>query len=321
MPRSGTTLLFGVAAAHSDFAWLSQHFRRAPQWPIVSVASRLADLSDIFRKSPEFSLERGPWTEILKFGPSESYPAWERCCGPKFLSDFLLRVRATDVERTATRALAGDVLLYQGKTRFGTKITGPARLAYLTSIFSDALFVHVIRDGRTVTESLMRQSFWRDTYRLTSPAWTGGLSEAELNQWREEFNSSPPGLAALQWRAVLRQARREAVEASIQGRYAEVRFEDFLTHPHNVLDEIVTFCGLPGDERPHRFLDKRVQLRAAKPVWKERFSAQEVSMLNDILGVELAELGYRRDGTVEPRGAPFLRRAVTGSGLAKSSAG
>jgi hypothetical protein len=303
MPRSGTTLLFGVFAAHPALAWLSQHFRRAPRWPVVATASRLADLSMAFRKSPQYSMERGPLREIARFGPSEAYEAWEAVAGYRFPRSFLLGVQATDGERRATRDLAEAVVRYQGKQRFATKITGPARLGYLSSIFPDARFVHVIRDGRSTVESLMRVEFWRDTYRMTSPAWSGGLSEHDLARWRGEYGGSPLVLAAIEWEAVVRLARAEAAAEGLEDRYLEVRFEDFLTDPHRVLSELADFCHLPDDPVPHEFLERRVPLRSGTPRWRKAFAAEEVAVLEEIFGDTLKELGYELDGRAAPRGA------------------
>jgi omega-hydroxy-beta-dihydromenaquinone-9 sulfotransferase len=308
MPRSGTTLLFGVVAAHPDLAWLSQHFRRAPRWPVVAAASRLADLSDVFRKSPQYSMERGPLREIARFGPSESYEAWERCCGRRFPRDFLLGVRATPQEREATRRLARNVVRYQGKRRFAAKITGPARLGYLKSIFPDARFVHVIRDGRSVVESLMRVGFWRDSYRMTSPAWSGGLSEEDLELWREAYGGSALALAAIEWRTVIRHARTEMAQEGLQDRYVEVRFEDFLSHPHDTLSELASSRWLADDPRPHDFLRRRVPLRGDTPRWRGELSEDDTSLLNEILGATLSDLGYGPDGAVAPRSGTLVRQ-------------
>ncbi len=307
MPRGGTTLLFGVFAAHPELAWFSQHFRRAPRWPAIAAASRLADLSEGFRKSPQYSMDRGPLREAARFGPSEAYEAWELCCGPKFPRDFLLGVEATASERWAARRMARNVVRYQGKGRFATKITGPAKLGYLKSIFPDARFVHVIRDGRSVVESLMRVSFWRDTYRLTSPAWTGGLSEEDLALWHDDYASSPLALAAMEWKSVIRKARAEVAVEGLEDHYVEVRFEDFLSRPHETLSALFASCKLSDDRRPHDFLTRRVPLRSEQPRWGEAFSEGEISMLNDIMGILLDELAYGERGPVASSSGALVR--------------
>ena len=102
--------------------------------------------------------------ERFRVGPSEAYPVWERYCGERFVYDFMLGVKATPEERERVRRLVGKLLRYQGKLRFATKITGPARIGYLASIFPDAQFVWLVRDGRDFVTSALQRG-WFDTSR------------------------------------------------------------------------------------------------------------------------------------------------------------
>jgi len=305
MPRSGTTLLFHVLAARPDLAWFSQHLERAPRFPAVSVVSRLADLTPAARRAIGRSDQHRPWLEKLRVGPSEAYTVWERCCGRRFRYDFLLGTSATADERRRARSTVGRVLRYQGKPRFAAKITGPARVEYLTSIFPDARFVHVIRDGRAVAQSLMRVHFWRDSWRMHEPAWTGGLSDADLAEW-ERFERSPLALAAIQWRVVVRSAREEAAGLA-PDRYAEIRYEDFVASPHRLLDELAATCDLGPSPKSSAFLDSRIALRDMNFQWRERFSDHEIAALDAIMGETLAEHGYGAD-SAQPGGDPSIRR-------------
>ncbi len=290
MGRSGTTVMFEVFAAHPDLAWFSQLFQRLPRFPIVTAFSRAVDWTQWMKKAKSRSDEQRPWLEKLRLGPTEAYAVWERYCGEEFLYDYLLGVEATDAERRRLRHLVSSVIRYQGKQRFAAKITGPARLEYLVSIFPDARFVHVIRDGRAVVRSLMQYPYWRDTWRLNRPAWNGGLGDGELGQW-EAYNHSPLALAAIQWRAVVRSARQEAMRFA-PTRYCEIRYEDFVANPHRALDELTTFCDLRPSARPREFLDRRYELRDMNPRWSAVFDSDELGMLNEVMGTTLEELGY-----------------------------
>lgn len=289
-PRSGTTLVFNTFAARPDLAWFTQHLSRLPRWPAVTVLARLADLNAGLRKSIDRSDRSRGALEKLRVGPSEAYGVWKRCCGERFLFDFLRDEEATDVERQDTRELIGKLLRYEGKDRFATKITGPARIAYLSSIFPDARFVHVIRDGRAVVRSLLEVHFWRGTWREREVAWSGGLTEEELALWRDR-DQSPVVLAALQWRAVVRAARDEA--QLVGDRYAELRYEDFVAEPDAVLDEMTKFCELPPSDRAHDFLARRVDVRDMNVRWREAFEPAEIELLDELIGDELDGPGQR----------------------------
>lgn len=311
MPRSGTTVMFEAMAAHPELGWFSTHLNRFPRLPILLALARVADRRRGFRKAIHRSDQRRSWTRKLRVGPAEAYGVWERCCGEKFTYDFLRGVRATADERRCLRGIVEKALRYEGKPRFATKITGPARIGYLGSIFDDALYVHVVRDGRAVVQSLMNVYFWRDTWRMTEPAWRNGLSAEELERW-QELDSSPLALAAIQWRAVLEGAREEAADVAPAG-YAEIRYEDFVGDPGGVLDELTEHCGLSPSPRPREFIEGRFEIKDMNYQWAARFDPTEIAMLNELLGATLVEFGYSLEAGPRPADGsrvrtPFLTR-------------
>ena len=297
--------MFDALCSHPDIGWFSPQMNRLPRFPAVLLLARLADLNDSLRKSINRSDQRRSWTEKLRVGPAESYGVWQHCCGEKFLFDFLLDVESTEAERRCIRRMVAKALRYEGKERFATKITGPARIRYLASIFDDALFVHVVRDGRAVVQSLMKVHFWKGTWRERQPAWRNGLLERHLARWRE-FERSPLALAAIQWSVVVEGARDEAARFA-PDRYAELRYEDFVADPHRVLDEITAFCGLDRSAKVHEFVDARIEVRDMNFRWAERFDAGEIEMLNELMGDSLASFGYTPDSGPRPLDGPPVR--------------
>jgi omega-hydroxy-beta-dihydromenaquinone-9 sulfotransferase len=316
MGRSGTTVMFQAFAAHPDLAWFSQYLNRQPRFPIVAVLSRIADWSPSMRQATSRSDQHHAWLERLRVGPAEANTVWQRCCGKDFIYGYQLGVQATAAEHRCLRRMVSSVLRYQGKPRFAAKLTGPARLEYLMSIFPDARFVHVIRDGRAVVRSLMRVPFWRDTWRMDRPAWHGGLGDRELGQW-EAYERSPLALAAIQWRAVVRSARQEAARFA-PARYSEVRYEDFIADPHTALDELAGVCDLPSSQAPHQFLEERIELRDMNVQWRSVFTDDELQMLNTVMGDTLEEFEYG-SASAQPRSGeglvtmPFRRQNTIGA--------
>ena len=304
MPRSGTTVIFEVLAARPDLAWFSGHLQRSPRTPALAVLSRMADLSPAMRRSVSRSDQVRPWLERLRVGPVEAYPLWERCCGEKFRYDYLLGASASPRERECVRSTISRVQRYHGKPRFAAKVTGPGRIEYLSSIFPDARFVQVVRDGRAVVQSLMRVPFWNERERMHKPAWRNGLDEVDLGDW-ERHDRSPLALAAVQWRRVLAATREEA-KALAPDRYAEVNYERFVAEPRDVLAALASFCRLPPSARAEEFLTARFQLRDMNFQWQERFDAGEVSMLDELLGATLTGFGYGVDPPRPPMGRPAL---------------
>jgi hypothetical protein len=290
MPRSGTTLLFATFAAHPRLGWFSQYQDRFPSLPGVAALRRAADLAPGARKGVRRHTDARRLAQTLQIAPTEAWAIWERCCGEKFSFEYLRETTATPEERECLRRRVRRTLRLQGKKRFATKITGPARIGYLSSVFGDATFVHVIRDGRAVAESLMRVPFWKDTFRLNFPAWRGGLAAPDIAAWRER-GSSPLELAALQWREVTSGARDEARELA-PGHYHEVRFEDFIRRPHETIDDILGASDLEIAPEVHHYVDTRVEIKNLSDAWRERIAPAETETLESLCGGLLEELGY-----------------------------
>jgi len=130
------------------------------------------------------------------------------------------------------------------------------------------------------------------------------LGDRELEQWAA-YDRSPLALAALQWRAVVRSARQEAARFA-PARYREVRYEDFVAHPHTALDQLAEVCDLRSSRKPHRFLDKRLDLRDMNVGWADAFDSAELGMLNEVMGDTLEELGYGSDPVRPPAGEELV---------------
>jgi hypothetical protein len=287
MGRSGTTVIFAAFAAHPDLAWFSQYLARLPRFPIAAALSRVAEWSPSMRGTVPSSDEHQPLLERLRVGPAEAKTVWEHCCGKDFLYGYR-GVNATAAERRRLRRMVSSVLRYQGKPRFAAKLTGPARLEYLASIFPDARFIHIVRDGRAVAPSL--RQYLQGGWRMNEPAWRGGLGEDDLRPWKR-YDYSPLALAAIQWRAVVRSARREAARLA-PTQYAEVHYEDFVQHPHTVLDELAAFCALRSSAAQHQFVDERIELVDMNARWRTALTADELQMLDEVVGDTLKEFGY-----------------------------
>lgn len=304
MPRSGTTVIFETLAARHDLAWFSNHLQRFPGVPALSALSRLVDLTPMARRSVGRSDQARRWLRGVQIGPHEAYRIWERCCGEKFLFDYLLGVQATSAERECVRTTVANVLRYHGKPHFAAKLTGPGRLGYLWSIFPDARVVHVVRDGRAVVQSLMRIRFWRQRNRMNTPAWQNGLTEQDLADW-ERFERSPLALAAVQWRRVVETIRDEAARQGPNG-YAEINYERFVAEPEAVLRGITEFYGLPHSIRAEALLRARLELRDMNQQWRERFDGREISMLNELLRDTLETFSYEIDPPTPPDSGPVI---------------
>jgi len=290
MGRSGSTLLFECLATHPDVGWLAHHANRMPDRRWLYALSRLCDHGFFFRKAIERSDQRRSLVEKLRLGPAEAYETWASICGDKIRYDWLLGAQASPAERAAAARLVADVLRWAGKTRFAAKFTGPPRMTYLASLLPGAVFLHVVRDGRAVARSLLNVDFWRDTWRMERPAWSGGFPDDWLRLARESSNP-PLALAALQWRRSIEVAADEAAALG-PGRVHEVRYERFLADPAGAVDAMLRDVGLAPSPRVHDFLRRRYDVRDMNAPVRREGSPQDRALLERLLGDTLRGLGY-----------------------------
>jgi len=159
--------------------------------------------------------------------------------------------------------------------------------AWLGRLFPRARFIHVIRDGHAVAESLVRQS-WRDP------------NTGKLLPYCENLES-----AAAYWAQVVNESRRQG--AQLPRRYFEVRYEALIARPRETMEEVLAFLGEPWDDAvlAHESADVRLsalesstqavgQARSSATVaaWRERLTPAEIQTIEQVAGPMLRAAGY-----------------------------
>ena len=170
-----------------------------------------------------------------------------------------------------------------GKPRWGDKTPMYMQnLRLLERLFPDALFVHLIRDGRDAALSFLAMPRGIVTETWMHPRTAAGF--------------------ACQWRTEVAAARRLGRRAG--GRYLEVRYEDVVADVEAVLRRICSFAGLEYEPamadyagnvdvsaKPHQ---QRLRQPPTKGVrdWRTQMAASDVDAFEDVAGDLLGRLGY-----------------------------
>ena len=293
VPRSGTTIVFEALAMHEDLGWWSNYSSRFPKLPILAAFSRIYDipmLQSILRGEKRQCWQGNSRLNRFLPRPDECYEIWELCCGNKFSWDYLIGAKASLEERRKLWNAVRLLLRFQGRSRFVAKITGPPRIGYLTSVFSDAIFVHVVRDGRAVVNSLLNVDFWIEGGGYDRPWWRNGLQEGWETEWKS-FDSSPISLAALQWRTIMEVTDWERRRIS-SNQYFEVRYEDYVGDPVGVMAQILKFCELAPSYLVSNYVGKANRYANMNQKYLQTFSAKEIDVLNQIMCEWLQRFGY-----------------------------
>ena len=195
------------------------------------------------------------------------------------------RLPATPTFAEAIQAIYRAYADSRGKPRFGDKTPSyMQRLDVLARAFPDALYVHLIRDGRDAALSFLA---------LTRKA---------------RFNPARPrsvGSFAAQWRREVEDARRFGRER-VAGRYLEMGYGDLVADPEGTLGAACEFLGLEFDTAMldyHREIDAgtlRDHPRLAEPPtaglrsWRKEMGPRQLALFEAVAGELLGDLGYER---------------------------
>jgi Sulfotransferase family len=168
-----------------------------------------------------------------------------------------------------------------GKKRWGDK--RPMYSRYLDAIFAmfpDSQFINVIRDPRASVASMRKLG------------WFGGNIVPGLELWERSLRAVEP------WRQVLH-----------DDQFLDIRYEDLVTDPVELLTRTSAFLGLSPDSIPtmlnyHQHVDEtavRYHARLSEPVsttsvraWEVGLTPDEVALVEDITGSWLDRFGYER---------------------------
>ena len=165
-------------------------------------------------------------------------------------------------------------------------VWGPDNLLHIPAIkrqIPDALFIHVIRDGRDVACALDKKEFIRTIC------------------WDRSYCLC---VSALHWMWEVQTGRGHG--RAIGPDYMEVRFEDMVLHPEEALTKVGAFIGENLDYEkirrvrigalrvPNTSFPEECESGVFSPVgrWKRQLSDDKVARLEGVVGELLVELGY-----------------------------
>ena len=194
---------------------------------------------------------------------------------------------ADKVTAAASRRLHSRFEWYrqrQKKRRFINKHPrNSVRLDYIREIFPDALFIHVIRDGRAVVNSIVKR-IERDPERQHVPF--GDFCKPP--QWRRYLRDDPIEQAALQWREITVTILGKRSE--VGHRYHEFKYEDMCLRPREVFAAAFEFAGLPVHEELLAAIPERLENMNYKV--EQELSPAQIATVNRVQKELLEELGY-----------------------------
>lgn len=276
--RTGTTVFHRMLSEHPHLAWLPGR--------ICAIFPERLELSRLLMEGLDYPVAG----ELLRrrLQPGECYPFWEHHC--KGFSAPYRDLVAADVTNRTKKHIPRTMakILTEKRNRLLLKITGWPRIGFLSEVFEDARFIHVMRDGRAVANSMLNVRFWQGWKGTWDWGW-GELSPAQKQEWNDHDQSFVV-LAAIQWK-ILMDATEEAKNTISSESFLEIRYEDLCSDPVGQLQKVTQFCELEWSADFQRRLGE-YQLENANDKFKDDLTARQQSELQEVLGDYLRRYGY-----------------------------
>lgn len=292
VPRSGTTVISEAISLHEDVGWFSNYMNKLPFLPELSLISRIVDTPGIgwyLRGKKKQTKSMSSLIRRCLPYSVEAFPVWKQYLGDKILWDYLVHQTATKSEKYRIRKVIKRILLLQGKSRFFAKFTGPPRIHYLSSIFPNAYFVHVLRDPRAVVSSLLRIPFWTEGGGLRAPWWQNGLGQDYIEEWIE-CSRSPAALAAVQWKRIIEVGQHEG--ALQNSRYIELRYEEFVRDPDEALEGLFPRINLTFSKNVKRYVNSIGRTQNMNFKYKQELLPLDILLVEKITCRTARKVGY-----------------------------
>lgn len=285
--RCGLTPLMDLIAYHKAFAWPSQFNSRHPNNYKLSFLSRIVD----------FSLIHNSRLKYRKFPKHfEAFPLWNnlflgfrRPFRDLTADDVMPNVKAKF--REAVRLM----MRYQGKPRFIAEYSGWSRIGFMAEIFPEAQFIHIVRDGRAVANSIINVDYWRGWEGIHK--WRWGMPPPDLLAKLEKYDYSFLAMAAIQWKMIINNIIEQSDRLPPE-KILLVRYEDLVEDPFKIARHCIEFCGLEPDcpkFKKHLTTVKIVNANQQKfriPAWQQNMSQKHIDMLDELLEEELRYFNY-----------------------------
>lgn len=280
-PRSGTTLLYDMLLSAGGFAvYLAESnvFNLlVPRFGDPGATSNRRRLLEVWLQ-----------TKLFRAAHIDSVPLLARLKDECHHAGDFLRIFMEQICRA------------QGAMRWADN--SPEEMLYVPRIkqlFPDALFVHIIRDGRDVAASLNKQG------------------------WIRPLPGDQRLMASgLYWEWIVRKGREYG--KALGPDYFEMRFEELVAHPHEVLTSLGEFlhhnldydriqqAGIGSVGQPNTSFPHESKMADFNPVgrWKKNFSPTELPRFEELAGSYLQELGYTLSSTAQDSAGARRKRAL-----------
>jgi hypothetical protein len=256
-PRSGTNIFYRTFAKHPDLAWISNITKKVP------ASFWLTRIIMLFRDDHR---------------PTEANNVWQKFTGSD--DESLGRDDVTAASRKYLRKVVQNNLRIFNKPRFVNKCPGNSvRIEFLKAVFPDAIFIHILRDGRAAAYSILRSRLGHD----------GAYWSVKPPGWQTLLKLPLVDACARQWEMTVKSILQSAQSLPPE-QYMEVRYEELVARPMDIFEQVGDKCGLKWQSGFLQTITAGMDNRNFK--WQTEMQDGDQNTLNELLGDFLRQLGY-----------------------------
>lgn len=278
--RCGTTLISEIIFRHRDLAFPSNYHEKVPGCAGIGKVRSIYD-NNFWRffGTKDQGINRVSFLNKVLFTPSEAWSMWDRITklGDEFSRGFLLGKKADTETTVEIQKYFEKLVSAQARSRLSFKLTGPSRLEYLSGIFPDAIFIHVLRNPVPVISSFLKVPFWQ-RQGIHQLWWRGAYSDADLNLVNEH-KDNPIWMTGFQIKKIIDTTKLE--QQKIGANFIEVKYEQFVSEPESFLRSLLERLNLDIDIECFRYLSKQ-KIFSNKKSDSDYFNTKDLDVLYSI---------------------------------------
>jgi len=275
--RSGTTVFYNFLSTHPEVCWFSNYSDRFVSFKSIPLLQRILDLPFIGTITKRNIItDSGPRFNIR---PEEGKKIYHEYCGFKHNVKTTEEDISSELENKFKEIIIRHCSLTSKKRFINKQTANNQRIRLINHMFRNAYYIHVIRDGRAVANSLLKVRWWNET----DIWWLG----KKISEWNED-GRQPIELCALHWENDVKEILKN--KSLFEDRYIEIKYEEFTADVKGIMSRVMEFCELSNSKKFNDNLPKTLNNMNYK--WKEDLNEKQKLILNNCLKPFLNQLGY-----------------------------
>lgn len=283
--RSGTTLLYKMLCLHPDVAWISNYVDRVPKITCLSLFNRVCGIYKRHCRFMWFTKDFNAYGKrrfLMRLFPMpvEGESVYDHCGIPVFPDKSWC---ISEPQKKCLIDAFEKIRLFQDcKMLLSKRTANNRRIPKLLEAFPRAKFIHVIRDGRAVANSLLKVDWWLD-----HKVWW--WHQKTPRQW-ESTGREPVEMAARNWVEEIREIEI-GFKSVPDDQIFEVRYEHLPSNRVDILRRTVQFMELDC-ERPWIEEIRSLRVVSKNFHWQKILTEKQKAILLQVQSDTLEHFGY-----------------------------